>query len=77
MHVATLAVAEPGVLAEDFGSHPLQVETLGNGHVVWSVGRRDGVTRLQVRHGSDRHWLLSRSEMHLAGQLTSADVERG
>jgi hypothetical protein len=75
VHVAALAAAEPGDLAEDLGGHAIERHALGDGEVVRPVGADHGVLRSQVRADADGDRLLAGREVHLAGHRARGDVE--
>jgi hypothetical protein len=77
VHVPAAALAEPVHPAEDLGRHPLQIDSVGDGEVVRTVGGGDGVVDGQVRAHPRRDGFLSGGQVHFAGDGTGPDVEHG
>jgi hypothetical protein len=75
VHVAALAVAQAGLLAEDLGGEPLHVHAVGQGDVVRPVGGGDRIGRSKVSGDPHRDRFLSGRQVHLAGHGPSGDVE--
>jgi hypothetical protein len=61
--MATLARAEAGLAAEYLGCHPLEVDTLRDGDVVWSVGSCHRVVVAEVLTDADSRGFVSGREM--------------
>ena len=76
VHVAALALAQAGDLAEHLGRHRVERHALGNGEVVRPVRADHGVLLLEVRADAHRHRLLAGGQVHLARHRPGADVKR-
>ncbi|MNJ80393.1 hypothetical protein D3C77_787620 [compost metagenome] len=57
--MAATAAGEAGLLAEDLGDHLVQVDALGDGDMVRTVGGGDYVFRRQVGADADGARLLA------------------
>lgn len=75
VHVAALAAAQPGDLAEDLRCHAVQRHALGDGEVVRPVRADHGVLVRQVRADAHGHRFLAGRQVHLARHRAGRDVE--
>ena len=75
VHVTAAAAAEPGLTAEDLGRHLPQVHAVGDGEVVWPMGRGDSVVGAEVGADTRGHRLLAGGQVHLPWDQALADVE--
>jgi hypothetical protein len=75
VHVAALAAAQAGHLAEHLGRHLRQWHALGDGEVVRPVRADHRVAIVEVRANAHGHRLLPRGQVHFARHRTAADIE--
>ena len=75
VHVAALAVAEAGLLAEDLGGQLVACPCRARARSGAAGACRDGVGRAEVGADADGHRLLPGRQVHLAGDRPGGDVE--